>query len=179
MNAQDLLDAALLLLRVALGAYLVVHGLQKIDRRMSGGGLAAETQRLVADGFRDSRALAAISALTQVSAGLLLIAGALTFLGAAGAIGVMVVATATKLGHGFWVWADGAEFPLYLCLTAVVVGLAGPGAWSVDHALDIAPTPAVSLAAIAIGILSGVGSLPLIRHPASSAGTHPTPASKE
>ena len=108
----DLTNSGLLILRLLLGLVVIGHGIQKVSFRLGGGGLEAEAAVLAKDGVRGGRLSAAVSGVSQIGAGLLISLGLLTFLGAAGTIGVMTVASATKLRHGFWVQNDGYEFPL-------------------------------------------------------------------
>lgn len=161
----DLMSSALLILRIVLGLVVVVHGLQKASSRFRGGGLDAEAERLTADGVRGGRLSAGASALTQIGAGTLCVAGLLTPLGAAGIIGVMVVAISTKLRHGFWVNNDGLEFPLFLACSGVVLALSGPGHWSLDHAIPLHINVAESWGAVVLGVVSGALSVSLLREP--------------
>ena len=171
MHDPNLTNSALLLLRVFLGALLAAHGGLKF---LQPGGLGFEAELLSKDGLRGGRPAAAVSGLTQVGAGGLLAAGLLTPLAGAGAIGAMTVAVLAKTRNGFWVTEDGAEFPLIFALLGVIATLAGPGNWSLDHALHIVPTTAETLGAIALGLLTGLATFPALRDrtTGSSQGHH-------
>ena len=170
---SNLSNVALLLLRLSLGLVVIGHGVQKVSFRLGGGGLAKEAAILTQDGVRGGRLSAAASGVTQIGAGLLCCLGLLTPLGAAGVIGVMIVASSTKLEHGFWVQNDGTEFPIFLVLSSAILALGGPGAWSLDHLVGIDPTTLTSVGAIGLGLVSGAASVPLLRQrrPASAGGS--------
>ena len=168
MPSPDLLNSALLVLRVFLGFLLVAHGVLKF---LQGGGLDAETALLTKDGLRGGRLAAAISALTQIGAGTLLAAGLLTPLAGAGAIGAMVVAVCTKAHNGFWVPDDGLEFPLIFAVLSVVATLAGPGQWSLDHVAGLSSTTTETLGAVGLGLIAGAATFPVLRQPHSQATT--------
>jgi putative oxidoreductase len=172
MHELALSNSGLLILRLFLGSLLAAHGGLKFLQR---GGLEAEAALLSKDGLRGGRPAAAISGITQVGAGLLLALGLVTPLAGAGAIGAMAVAVLAKARNGFWVPDDGAEFPLIFAVLSVVVTLTGPGQWSLDDALHISPTTAETLAAIALGLVSGAATFRALRQ--HRTGTSPTAAS--
>ena len=160
MHALALTNAGLLILRTFLGSLLAAHGALKF---LQGGGLDAEVGLLEKDGMRGGRPAAAFSALTQVGSGALLAFGLITPLAGAGALGAMTVATVAKARNGFWVFGDGAEFPLIFAALAIIVTLTGPGAWSIDRVLHVYPTTWETLAAVAVGVVSGGGTFLLLR----------------
>jgi putative oxidoreductase len=159
---MDPTNSALLILRLALGLVAIGHGVQKVSHHLGGGGLVAEAAVLARDGVRGGRLSAAASGVTQMGAGFLCCVGILTYLGAAGIIGVMLVATFAKLHNGFWAQNDGCEFPLFLATMGAALALAGPGNWSLDHVIQFQHTPATSLGAVALGVGSGLASAPLL-----------------
>lgn len=135
MTAQ--FDLASLLLRLVLGLFLAAHGYNKF---FGGGRLQGTAGWFGAIGMRWPKAQAFLAASTEVGAGLLLAAGALTPFAAAGVIGVMVVAI--RVAHwrtGFFIFRQpaGWEYCGTVLFGALTVGIMGPGRWSVDHALDI------------------------------------------
>jgi putative oxidoreductase len=158
-----LTDSALLVLRISLGIFVIGHGITKVTHWFGGGGLESEAAALAHDHVRGGRLSATASGVTQMGAGVLCCLGLLTPLAAAGVIGVMLVATFTKIVHGFWVQNDGCEFPLFLAVMGAVLALSGPGPWSLDHAISIHRTVATSLGAIVLGVVSGGISAPLLR----------------
>jgi putative oxidoreductase len=160
MTSPDLLNTALLLLRVFLGVLLAAHGILKV---FQGGGLDAEVALLKKDGLGGGKPAAAFSALVQVGSGMLLAVGLLTPLAGAGAIGAMVVAVLAKARNGFWVPHDGLEFPLVFAMMAVVATLAGPGQWSLDYAAGLTPTTIETLVGVGAGLLIGALTFPMLR----------------
>ncbi|MFD9064481.1 DoxX family protein [Kitasatospora purpeofusca] len=149
------MDTGLLILRLATGLLIAGHGIQKVSFRLDGSGLAGGTEEFRHDGFRGGTLTALAAGAGQIGSGLLLAAGALTPLAAAGAAGVMTVALTVKWPHGLWVQKDGYEYPLVLIVVATVLALTGPGRYSVDQALGLAPWAAWW---VAVTLLGGVGS---------------------
>jgi putative oxidoreductase len=169
MASPDLLNTALLLLRVFFGLLLAAHGILKV---VQGGGLEAEAAILQKDGLGGGKPAAAFSAVVQVGSGTLLAVGLLTPLAGAGAIGAMVVAVLAKARNGFWVPDDGLEFPLVFAVMAVVATLAGPGEWSLDHVAGLAPTTTETLVGMGAGLVVGALTFPLLRRPHPTNTTH-------
>lgn len=132
MNATD---TALLLLRVMFGAMFVAHGVNHIF----GGGKIAGTGRWFSSiGFRNGAAQAWLASLTEIGAGLLLVAGCLTPIAAAGLVGPMVVAIITvHARNGFFIIKEGWEYAACIIVAAIAIGLFGAGAYSVDAALGL------------------------------------------
>lgn len=137
MNDADAIDLALLILRCGLGAVMLAHGYNHIF----GGGKIAGTARWFGSmGMRQPLAQAWFASVTELGAGLLLVAGLLTPLAAAGVIGVMTVAWAINhRGNGFFIFrpGEGWEYVMTLAIAGLAVGTVGPGTWSLDHALDL------------------------------------------
>jgi len=61
------------------------------------------------------------------------------------------------------VMTDGAEFPLIFAGLAIVVGLVGPGGWSLDHALRIFPSTRETLGAVGLGLAAGLATFPVLK----------------
>ncbi|MEN9504631.1 MAG: hypothetical protein RI958_557 [Actinomycetota bacterium] len=153
-------DLAILVLRVVTGLFFVAHGYNKVAQ-----GLAGTAAWFGSVGMRAPMWQARAAAGTEIGAGLLLAAGLLTPLAAAGIIGVMVVAI--RVAHwkaGFFIFTSpqGWEYCASIIAAAFVIGMAGPGRWSVDHGLDLMAwyegwTGAV--VAGGVGVLGGIGQL--------------------
>ncbi len=128
-NATDL---ALLVLRVTVGAVFLAHGINHIF----GGGKIAGTGRWFESlGMRPGWMHAWTASLTEIGAGSLLVAGLVTPVAAAGVVGVMLVAWITNhRGNGFFIFrpGEGWEYVMTLTMTGVVIGMLGPGRWSID-----------------------------------------------
>jgi len=127
--------AALLLLRVVVGATMIAHGYN----HWRGGGKIAGTARWFSGlGLRYGVLQAWMSVVTEIGAGILLIIGFLTPLAAAAVISVMLVAG--LLAHrknGFFVFKDGYEYVLLIAAVCLVLGATGPGRLSVDNAIGL------------------------------------------
>jgi putative oxidoreductase len=137
VNDADALNLALLLLRVTVGAVMLAHGLNHIY----GGGKIAGTGRWFASlGMKPGPLHAWLASITEVVCGALLVLGLLTPFGAAGVVGVMLVAWITNhRGNGFFIFRPGEGWEYVMTLTAlgVALGALGPGKWSLDEAFDI------------------------------------------
>jgi putative oxidoreductase len=129
---------ALLLIRVVVGVTMMLHGYN----HWRGGGKIAGTARWFSGlGLRYGVLQAWMSVVTELGAGFLLVLGLLTPLACAAVISVMLVAG--LLAHrknGFFVFKDGFEYVLVLAVACLLLGLAGPGRFSVDDAAGIAIT---------------------------------------
>ena len=130
------LDASMLILRTGLGAVFIAHGVKHARGREK------TTKWFATMGFLSPGMQWFASTSTELAVGVLLMAGLLTSLAAAGVMGIMFVAFWTvHRPVGFWVTArpdEGWEYVFTLSVAAVAVAIAGPGEVSVDHALDIA-----------------------------------------
>jgi putative oxidoreductase len=128
-------DLALLVVRVYFGVTLAYHGYNKV---FGGGGLAGTAKWFGSIGMRSPHLQARLAAATEIGAGLLLAAGLLTPLAAAGVIGVMVVATvAAHWKNGFFIFrpGEGWEYTVAIAVVAFAVGTIGPGEISLDEAI--------------------------------------------
>ncbi|HUZ44983.1 MAG TPA: DoxX family protein [Acidimicrobiales bacterium] len=130
-------DLALLILRLTVGVVFLAHGLNHIF----GGGKIAGTGRWFESlGMRPGWVHAWTASLTEVGSGALLAAGLLTPLAGAGVVGVMLVAWITNhRGNGFFIFRPGEGWEYVMTLTALgmVIGVLGPGRWSLDDALGL------------------------------------------
>ena len=118
------------LLRISYGMILFAHGyLLKVQTFTIAGTV----------GFFESLGLPAIAAYLvifgEVIGGLALIFGLFTRLAAWLSLPIMLGAIWPHVGNG-WVFSaqgGGWEFPAILAVMAIVIGLAGPGRWALDH----------------------------------------------
>ncbi|MFF6788058.1 DoxX family membrane protein [Streptomyces filamentosus] len=164
------MDTGILILRLLVGLLVAGHGVQKVSSHLGGKGLEGGTEEFRADGFRGGVLTALAAGGGQIGSGLLLAAGLLTPLAATGAIGVMTVALTVKWRHGLWVQNDGYEYPLVLIGTAAALAATGPGAWSLDAALGLAPYPLWWAAlALAAGLGSGLLTRLVLHRPSAVA----------
>jgi putative oxidoreductase len=128
-------DAALLVLRIALGGVLLAHGVKHFRNRRKTMDWTASI------GFSAPALQWFFMAVAEIAAGLSLLLGFLTAFGAAGSIALMAVAFWTVHRHaGFWITArpdEGWEYVFVLSAAAWALALLGPGDWAVDHTLGI------------------------------------------
>ena len=137
MSDQDAVDLALLIFRCGIGAVMLAHGINHI---FGGGKIAGTAGWFGSLGMRPPLVQAWLASLTEIGAGIMLAAGLLTPLGAAGVVGTMTVAwIINHRGNGFFIFrpGEGWEYVMTLLLCGVVLGAVGPGRWSLDEVLDI------------------------------------------
>jgi putative oxidoreductase len=122
-------DAVLLVARVVLGVVLIAHGLQKFVTN----GLAGTTAAFEEMGVPAAPAAALFAAVVELVGGVLLLAGAATtivaVLVALDMLGALVLVHG---GNGVFVGSGGWELVGVILALALVLGVVGPGRWSVD-----------------------------------------------
>jgi putative oxidoreductase len=156
------MDLGLLVVRAVLGLGMAAHGAQKLFGWWGGYGLQGTGGWLESQGFRPGRVFALAAGLTELGGGLLTAAGLLGPIGPALVVLVMIVAIGVAhWGHGFFAQANGFELPLLYIAAAAGLALAGPGGFSLDHALGLGglSTPSIAWTALAIGALGGFANL--------------------
>jgi putative oxidoreductase len=161
-------DLGLLFLRLVIGALIFAHGAQKLFGWWGGPGLSGTTSMF--GGYlrlRPARFWALIGSGAEVVGGVLLVAGLFGPLGAAAVVAAMLMAL-TVHWPAFWSQNNGIEFPLTLLVAAVALGLAGPGAYSLDAALGIVLPAPLTLVAGLVGAAVGVGLALGTRAPAAA-----------
>lgn len=148
-------DTVLLVLRVVAGFTLFLHGYNKLFR---GGRIAGTAGWFESLGMRPGKLHAWAAALTETGAGLMLVAGLLTPLAAAGLIGIMVVAARTDHRGAFFMFKNGWEYVMVLGFLAWGISGIGPGQWSLDHVLGIEDTLTADWRGVLIPTVLGVGA---------------------
>jgi putative oxidoreductase len=173
-------DFGLLVLRVVIGLTLAGHGSQKMFGWFGGPGLKGFSGGTKRMGFRPPLLWAVVAALGEFGGGLLLALGLLTPLGALGMMGSMFVAIRkVHWPKGFWNSKGGIEFPLSLWTVAFSVGIAGPGALSLDHLIGwpvnqpVAFVIASAVLMVALWVVTQVSKPEAA--PAQQAPAQPTP----
>jgi len=127
------IDAAMLILRLATGGMIFMHG---YNHFFGGGRLPGAGRWFDSLGIRPGVFHAWVTALVEVAAGILLAAGLLTPLAAAGVIGILAVAfIVVHRRNGFFIIKEGWEYAAFIITVSTVIGIVGPGAWSLDAAI--------------------------------------------
>lgn len=151
-------DLGMLLLRAALGPMIIMHGWNKLR---GPGGLSGTERWFARLGFRPAGLHARVAAVSELGAGVVMVAGLLAPLAAAAFVGLMAVASMTDhRGKGYFVFAGGWEYTLLVGMVAPVVAVVGPGAWSIDGLLGLDGLHGVwwGVAAITAGLV-GAGAV--------------------
>jgi putative oxidoreductase len=153
------MDLALLVLRVVIGLLIVSHGAMKLFGAFGGPGLDATSGGLHSAGFRPARLWALMGSAAELIGGVLFVLGLLSPLGSVAIVAAMLIAVTKIHWPKVWVTQGGFEYALVMLTIALAVGIAGPGALSLDAWLGISVPPAVSLVVIilaALGYLVGM-----------------------
>jgi putative oxidoreductase len=160
-------DLGLLIVRLALGPMLVLHGWNKV---FGGGGLEGTTRWFDGIGLRPAWLHARVAAFTEIAAGVAMTLGLLTGLVAAAFVGLMVVAARTDhRGKGYFVFKGGWEYVLLVAVVAVGLAAAGPGDWSLDGLLGLDVSGAWwAVAAAVLGVGAAAGLLATSYRPSAS-----------
>lgn len=143
------MDVASLVLRLALGPMLVLHGLNKVR-----GGLEGTERWFESLGLRPGWLHARVAAATELGAGVVVTLGLLNGLGTMAFVGLMTVAALTDhRGKGYFIFKGGAEYVVLVAMVAVALAVLGPGRWSLDNAFGL------DLAGLGWGAIALVGGL--------------------
>jgi putative oxidoreductase len=152
-----------LLLRVAVGALLISHGLQKAFGWWDGPGFGGFEKSLTDMGFQHANILTYVAAGGQLAAGVLLILGLFTPLAAAAALaylvnGVLAEAVAAhEQARLSSLLTDGHEYKIMLVCTVAAIILIGPGRYGFDAGRGWARRPFVgSFVALLVGVGAGI-----------------------
>ncbi|MFD9003534.1 DoxX family protein [Streptomyces sp. NPDC059582] len=135
MTCFDRRDLGLLLLRLGTGGVLAAHGTQKLFGWFGGYGLEGTGQYMESVGYVPGKMSAAASGLAETCGGTLLALGLATPAAGAAAAGAMAGASSVHVPNGFFAQGGGFEYPATLGLCATSLAVAGPGRFSLDHAL--------------------------------------------
>ncbi|APO94062.1 DoxX family protein [Xanthomonas vesicatoria] len=126
------LAAALLMLRIAGGGFLLPHGLGKLLGWFGGPGLAGFAAELQQFGFPSVPPLPLLLALVQTLSGLAVLLGLWTRASAALAAVFIATTVVVAVPKG-WFWMHGGmEYPSMWLLVLLALAAAGGGAWSLD-----------------------------------------------
>jgi putative oxidoreductase len=162
-------DLGLLLLRLAVGALLIGHGLQKAFGLWDGPGFDGFEQSLTDQGFQHADILTYVATGGQIAAGVFLVLGLLTPVAAAGALAYSVtgILAEAMMAHEEARLAsfltDGHEYKLvFVCAVAAII-LIGPGNYGFDAGRGWVRRPFIgSFTALVLGIGAGVAAWVLL-----------------
>lgn len=156
-------DLGLLLLRVAVGALFIGHGLQNLFGWWGGSGVGGFRDYLADLGFRYADILAYVAAGGQVAAGVLLVVGLFTPVAAAGALAYLVTGMLAEVAEAHdnarlsAFLTDGHQYEVILLCAVAAMILIGPGRYGLDAGRGWARRPFIgSFAALVLGIGAGV-----------------------
>ena len=136
MERSNLIDVALLVLRLAVGIVFVAHGLQKVFGMFGGPGVEGFAQMMSSLGFTPPVFWAWVASLGELVGGALLILGIFPRLSAAVIAIIMLVAVIFVHGKGGYFAASGGfEYPLFILMVNVAIILAGGGRLSLFNKL--------------------------------------------
>jgi putative oxidoreductase len=156
-------DLGLLLLRLAVGALLIAHGLQKAFGWWNGPGFDGWEESLTGMGYQHAGILTYVATAGQIAAGVLLVLGLFTPLAAAGALAYLIngVLAEAMIAHeearlsDFL--TDGHEYQVFLMCAVAAIILTGPGRYGLDAGRGWARRPFVgSFAALLVGVGAGI-----------------------
>ena len=156
------LGTGLLLTRLVLGVLMVAHGGQKLFGWLGGYGIDGTASFFEQLGFRPGKLFVITASVSEVASGILIALGLLGPVGPALLLSVMIVAAVSvHWKGGLFAGTNGIEVPLLYATGAVALAFTGPGPFSLDTVLGIDPTwtPALKLAAVAVGVVGGVVNL--------------------
>lgn len=126
-------DFGLLILRLGLGGIFLLHGAQKLFGLPGGPAHQGLAQMLQQMGFQQSSVLALVAGGTEFGAGVLLVLGLFTPLGAAGVLGEMVIVVLLNSRHGLFASQGGFELEAMLGVAALALMFTGPGRIALDN----------------------------------------------
>lgn len=148
------IDTALLLLRIVFGLFLAWHGVNKVRS-----GIAGTAGWFGSIGMKWPGLQARTAAATEIIGGLMFAFGFLTPLAGSAIIATMLVAIVTvhwRVGFFIFLPGGGWEYCASIAFVAAAVSIAGPGRWSLDHAIGILAGTTAGVSGVALGVLAGV-----------------------
>lgn len=160
-------DVGLLILRVALGLVFLGHGLQKFGLFGSGAypaSISAQADFIGLFGYSSTTLLSWLLTGAEFVAGLSLLSGVVTPLGAAAVIGIglqFVAGPGWQAGLFGNAQAGGFEFSFMMVAAGCALALTGPGTYSLGRRLGLArfSEKPWGLAGVATGVVMGLGVL--------------------
>ena len=160
VSAMTTYDLAVLLLGLTVGLTFAAHGAQKAFGWWGGPGMAGWEGAMTHMGFTPARAFALVSMGAELIGGLFLAIGFLTPFAAAVLVAQStVIILHVHLSKGFWSAKGGIEFALQLGVGALVLGLLGRGALSLDGVLGLNLASSARVEVLLLGLAAGLASV--------------------
>jgi putative oxidoreductase len=162
------IDIGLLVLRALIGFVLFAHATQKLTGWFSGPGLDKAGLIFESLGQFPGRPMAVLASICELTAAAMLLLGLATPLGAAVAMGTMLVAGAAMTAKAGTPWnsASGGEYPLVLAALAGGIAFTGAGSWSIDELWNLpwaeftgSSAAALGVAAVGLAVLASLGPI--------------------
>jgi putative oxidoreductase len=166
------IGAGLLVVRLVAGLLIAAHGSQKLLGWFGGHGIAGTAMFFDQLGFRPGRLFVTVASISEIVSGILIATGLFGPIGPALMLSVMIVAAVSvHWKNGLFAQTNGIELALFYGTVAVALALIGYGTYSLDAVLGLQSlyTPALALAALAIGVIGGVANLLARGRPAAAA----------
>ena len=159
-------DVLKLLARLVLGAYMVIHGSQKLFGAFGGPGLDTAGAGFEAMGLKPGKHMAMIASATELGGGVLNATGLADPLGPMMIMGAMTVAAVSHRAKGPLAAKGGFELPLTNLAFAALAAADGPGRFAINQPL---PKKLTAVAAAGGAALAGVSVAMLLKPPAPAA----------
>ena len=149
-------DAAILFVRVVIGALFIGHGTGKLFGWFGQPGVNGTAAFFKSVGYEPAHTLAIFAGVAETVAGVLLVLGLLVPLAAGGIIGDMVNAAWVKSPHGFWISGNGFEYEFFVIITMLTLTVAGAGAFALDRNRNwFGNRVGAVVVAVVVGAISG------------------------
>jgi putative oxidoreductase len=168
------MNLGLFMIRVVVGLLIAGHGAQKLFGWFGGYGLTGTGGFFESLGFRPGRFFAGAAGAAEFVGGLLMVVGVLGPVGPALMVSVMIVAAITVHWQGgVFAATNGIEVPLLYAVVGAALAFSGPGQYSLDALFGLTAvwTPALRVAALAVGVFGGAANLALRRPAPVTAAT--------
>lgn len=154
-NASSRADAAILIIRVIMGALFIGHGTGKLFGWFGQSGINGSAAFFKSVGYEPARELTIFAGVAETVAGVLLVFGFLVPLVAGGIMGDMANAAWVKSTHGFWISGNGFEYEFFVIITMLALTVAGAGALAIDRKNWFGNRTGSVVIAIVLAVISG------------------------